>query len=103
MVALIDDEMAVVADAIVDDALPDQALNHGDIDSAGWLVPAATDSPNRGRWHVQERRQPFDPLIEQLPPMNEHERVDATLGDQPGGDDGLAEGGGRGQHTGVMR
>ena len=35
--------------------------------------------------------------------MDEHQRVDAALRDQPGRDDGLAERGGRRQHAGVVR
>jgi len=30
-------------------------------------------------------------LIEQLPPMHEHQRIDAALGDQPGRDYRLTE------------
>ena len=47
--------------------------------------------------------EPLDPLVEQLPPMHEHERVDAALGDQPGGDDRLAERRRGGQHAGLVR
>ena len=32
VMALVDDQVAVVGDAIVDDALSDEALNHGDIE-----------------------------------------------------------------------
>ena len=68
----------------------------------GLVLPAA-DAADRLRWQVEKRRQPLDPLVEQLPPMDEHERVDAALGDEPGGDDRLAERRRRGQHAGVVR
>ena len=45
----------------------------------------------------------LDPLVEQLTPMHEHERVDAALGDQPGGDHRLAERRRGGQHAGLVR
>ena len=64
MVAFVDDEVSVVGDPIVDDALPDQALNDRDIDPPSWLVPTAADATDVGRWHVQECRQAGNPLIE---------------------------------------
>ena len=47
--------------------------------------------------------EPLDPLVEQLTPMDEHERVDAALCDEPGGDHGLAERRRGGQHAGLVR
>src|SRR5262245_37807698 len=91
MVAFVDDEVAVVGNAVVDDALAHQALNHCDIDQPGWPVPATADTADRLHGKVQEGGKPLDPLIEQLPSMNEDEGVHAALGDEPGGDDGLAE------------
>ena len=103
VMAFVDDHVAVVGDAIIDDTLPDEALNDGDVEQPGRSASPAADSTDRLRGHAEERREPLDPLVEQLPPMHEHERVDAALGDEPGGDDGLAERGRGGQHAGLVR
>ena len=79
VVALVDDQVAVVGHAIIDDALPDQALNDRDIEQPGRRVSPAADAPNRLGGHAEERREALDPLIEQLAPMDEHERADAAL------------------------
>ena len=68
----------------------------------GLLSPAA-DAADGLRGQVEERREPLDPLVQQLPAMDEHQRVDAAAGDQPGGDHGLAERRRGGQHAGVVR
>src|ERR1051325_9931325 len=34
-------------------------------------------------WHVQEHAEALDPLIEQLLPVHDHERVDLALRNQP--------------------
>ena len=57
MVALIDDHMAVLGDAIVDDTLPDQALNDADIEQPGRSASAAADATDRLRRDVEKRRQ----------------------------------------------
>ena len=36
-------------------------------------------------------RQTLNPLVQELVPMNEHQRIDAALGDQPDSDDCLSE------------
>ena len=74
-----------------------------DIEQPGRLAPAAADATDRLRRESEERRQPLDPLVEQLPPMHEHQRIDAALGDEPGRDDCLAERRRGGQHAGVVR
>ncbi len=102
MVAFVDHEVAVVRHAVVDDSLAHQALNHGDIEQPGWPVSPAADTADRSCGDVQERGKPVDPLIEQLPSMNEDESVHAALGNEPRGNDGLAEGSGSRQHSGVV-
>src|SRR5258708_37487720 len=49
-----------------------------------------------------ECRKAFDPLVQELAPMHEHQRVDAALRDQPGSDDCLAERRRSGQDTDVV-
>ena len=51
---------------------------------------------------TEKRRQSLDPLIHQLPAMDEHQRVDAALGNQPRGNDRLSKRCGRGKHAGVV-
>ena len=60
------------------------------ISPVGLLSAAANAADRLGR-EVEKRRQTLDPLVQQLAPMHEHQRIDAALGDQPGGDDCLAE------------
>ena len=91
--ALIDDEVAIFRHAILDDALVDQALDHGHVQRAGRLLVSAADAADRLRRQAEECRKPIDPLLQQLAAVHEHERVDSALRDEPGGDDRLAEGG----------
>ena len=51
----------------------------------------AANAADRLHRKVEELGQAFDPLVQELPPMHEDERVDAAQGDQPGSDDCLAE------------
>jgi hypothetical protein len=67
------------------------------------LGAAAADATDRLRRQTQEGREPLDPLIEQLAPVHEDQRVHATLGNQPRGDDGLAQCGRCREHTGILR
>ena len=100
--AFVNDDVAVIADAVFDDTLSHQALNHGDVQLAGGLLPPAADSSDLLLWQTEKRRQPLDPLVHQLSAMDEHQRIDAALGDQPRCNDRLPEGRRRGQHAGVV-
>ena len=99
MVAFIDDHLPVIADAIVHDIFTDEALNDRHIEQPGRLVAAAANAADRLGREVEKRRQTLDPLVQELAPMHEHQRIDAALGDQPGSDDCLAECRRGGQHT----
>ena len=55
VVALVDDQMAVLSHAIVNDALPDQTLNDGDVEPAGRSALPAADSTDGLRRHTQKR------------------------------------------------
>jgi hypothetical protein len=103
MVALVDDQMPIAADPIVNYALAHQALNDGNVDEARWLPPTSPDLSHSRSRNVQECRESVDPLLEQLPAVNEHECVDAALRDQPGGHDCLAECSGCRQHACLVR
>ena len=102
MVAFVDDHVAVIGHDVRDHALSDQALNDADVHPPGRPSSASADATDRFGRHVEERRKALDPLVEQLPPMHQHECVDAALRDEPRGDDGLAKCGGRGQDPCVM-
>ena len=103
VVALVNNHVTVAGYTVVDDALLDQALNHRDVQEPCRRITAATDTSNRLDRNTEEGRQALHPLVEQLTTMDEHERADATLCDQPGAHDRLPECGGGCQHTGVVR
>ena len=100
---LINDQMAVVGHAVTDHAPPDETLNDGDIEQPGRSASPAANATDRLRRHAEERREPLDPLVEQLATMYEDERVHAPLRDQPRGDHRLAKRGRGGQHASVVR
>ena len=102
MVAFVHNEMAVIAHAILDDALADQALDDRDIQRAGQLPLAAADPANRLRRQAEKRRQSLDPLFQQLPAMHENQRVDAALGNEPCRHDGFSESRRGGQNARVV-
>jgi len=100
--ALVNDDVAVLGNPIVDDALSDEALNDRDVQQSGRPIPSTTDASDRLGRNAEESRQPLDPLIEQLPSMHEHQRVHAALRDQPRGNNGLAERGRRRKDPHIM-
>ena len=102
VVAFVHDEMSVIADQIIHDSLARQALNERHVERPGRLLSPAADSADLLRRQAQKRCQALDPLFQQLPAMDENQRIDAALGDQPCGDDGFSEGGRGGEHAGVV-
>ena len=62
--ALVDDQMAVVGHAVIHDALPYQTLNDRDVEQPGGSASPFADAAKRLLRHTEERRQPFDPLIQ---------------------------------------
>ena len=56
MMAFVDDQMTVVADAVVHDAFADEALDHRDIKAAGRLSPPAANPVDRGARHAEGGR-----------------------------------------------
>ena len=102
MVAFIYNEVPIVADQIIDYAVSDQALDHRHIQQAGGLFAAAADPANGANRHSQEGGKSLDPLLLQLPPMHQYERIDAAFGDQPRGHHGLSERSGGGQYSRVL-
>ena len=103
VVAFVHHHVAVVRDAVVHLPVPDQALNHGDVDPALELLATAAQTTDLTFRNVEKLAQPVAPLLHELLAVNENQGVDAALGDQPGGDDRLSECGRRGQNAGVVR
>jgi hypothetical protein len=99
MVAFVNDHVAVIGDEVSDHALADETLNDADVNPSGRSTSASADSTDRFGRYIEERRYPLDPLIEQLAPMDQHERIDAALSDKPRSDNGLAKCGGGRQDT----
>ena len=103
VVTFVDDHVPIVTDAIVHDAFADEALNDGHIDAArSACVRPPPIRPIDFAGTFRNVGETLDPLIQELPPMHEHQRIHAALGDQPGRDDGLAERRRGGQDAGVV-
>ena len=103
MVALIHNQVAIIAHEIVDQTASYHALYHGYIKQAGCLCAAATDPANSARRHSEEGGKALNPLELQLPPMYQYECIHSPLRNQPRGDHGLSERGGGCQHSRIMR
>ena len=102
VVTLVDDQVAVVGQAVLDDTFPDETLDNGDVEQSGRPGLASADSTDRLWGQVEERREALDPLLEQRTPMHKHERAYTALCDEPGGDHRLAKRRRGGQHAGVV-
>src|ERR1700730_8544370 len=102
MMAFIDDNMAVISDQIGDDALPNQAPHEGDIDGACRLLLPAVYDADFVRCDVQKGLEARHPLVEELPAMDEDQRVPIPHRDHFRSDDGLAESCGRCKHPDLV-
>jgi hypothetical protein len=103
MVALVNDDVAVVGDPIVDDALLDEALNQGDIDQSRRSRAAAAHTTDRLLGKAEDGRELRNPLIEELTAVHKDQCVHLAPGDQPRSHDRLAECRRCGEHAGIMR
>ena len=102
MVAFVNDQMAVFGYTVVNDAFAYQALNERDVNHAVGFLSSASDMTDRLRRQIEKCAKSLNPLLEQLSSMHEHQRVDATLRNQPCGDDGFPERRGGGQNADIM-
>src|SRR5688572_14809029 len=102
VMALVDNHVAVLGDAVVSCAFSEQTLKDADVNQSSRSISSSADSPDRLGWDIEERRESLNPLIEQLPAMDQHERVYAAPGDEPRSDDGLAECGSSRQDTSLV-
>ena len=99
---LIHDQVTVFTDQIANDAFTHEALNQGHIQQSRRLFSSAADPADCFGWTVEECRQSFHPLFQQLSSVDEYQRAHSALRNQPGGDHGLTESGGGRQHAGVV-
>ena len=67
--AFVDDHMTIVGDTVLHDALSHKALDGGHVDSSRRPPASAANAADVFFGNSEELRQPFDPLIEQLPSM----------------------------------
>jgi hypothetical protein len=82
----------VLGDEVFHFFLAMKAPDHRNVDNAGRLRVTAAHLTDLVHRHVQKHRQAFTPLIEELLAMDDNERVDAALRDQPRRDCRLAAG-----------
>jgi hypothetical protein len=75
VMTLVNDDVSVGGYEIVDPTLPHQTLDHGDIEGAVGLAAATADLADLRHLDVHEHRQASDPLLHQLGPMNQNQRV----------------------------
>ncbi len=102
VVAFVDDEVAVVGDAVVHGAFANEALDEGDVEGAGEFAASAAQATNGFCGQVEEGGEAFEPLLHELLAVNKDEGIHSAPGDEPGGEDGLAEGGRGGEDAGVV-
>src|SRR6266511_88346 len=89
VVALIHDDVAVSGDDVVDLALPNEALDHRDVDPARALPLPAPDDTDLLARDPEELRQLRDPLVEKRLPVDKDERAHAAPRDERRSEDGL--------------
>jgi len=94
--------MAVVCDNVIHDLLAVQALNDGNVYHAVGAPATAANLTDALDRQIQKCREPLAPLVKQLAAVNENQRIDLSRGNQPGGNDCLAEGGRRAQDAVAM-
>lgn len=102
VMALVYNEMAIVSNQIVNNALAHQTLEQGNIQHAGRFPATAADSADALGRHAKKRGKSFDPLLLKLSAMDKNQRVDAALSDEPCRQNRLPERSGGGQDTCIM-
>ena len=102
MVAFIHHQVAVRSNTVMHDTLPHQALNEGHVDTAGEVLPAASEPADGLGRHIEKTGQAFHPLFQQLLAVHENQAVDATARDKPGSKHGFAKGRRGGQDPNIV-
>lgn len=83
VVAFVDDDVPVVGHEVLHFLVAVEALNHRNIDLTSPLRLACSDLPDVVEREVEEHREALAPLIKKLLAMDQHQRVDGPLGNQP--------------------
>jgi hypothetical protein len=84
VVTFVNDDLTVFGNEVLHRFLLIETLNDRNIDTSCPTHFSAANVSNRVCGHVQEHGQPFLPLIERLPPVNQNQRIDTTFSDEPG-------------------
>src|SRR5262249_61395481 len=100
--ALVPDPVAVACGDIVPSPLPDEALEHGDVQPTRRFALARPDLADRLRIEAEEHPELGHPLVEERLPMDEDERASSTCGYEVGPDDRLTDARRRHEDAGVM-
>src|SRR5436305_13812543 len=103
MVALIHNQMAIIAHEIVNEAASNNALYDCYIKQCRCLCAATTDPANSALWHSEERGKALDSLMLQLPTMYQYDCIHTPLRNQPRAAHGFSERAGGSQHSRSMR
>ena len=99
---LVHNHMPVIRHEVGDFALPDEALDQGDVNHTRRLSLSATYHADLTWFDIDKGAQSCDPLIQQLSSMHEHQRVSAPGGDDAARHDSFTKRGGGRQHPRIM-
>ena len=102
MVTLINDYVAVVGDDVAHGALAYETLHDGDVDQSSREALSSTDGADRPVIDLQKGGQAITPLIEQLRPVNDDERIGLPRRNDRGGSHCLAECGRSAEDADIM-
>mgnify|MGYP000462199835 CR=1 FL=1 len=102
MVALVDNQMTVIAHDVIDLAIPNQALDQRHINDPCRFPFPATEDADLLCVDAQEGTQTLYPLGEKLPAVNKNQRVAAPMRYEHRCDNCLAEGGRGGKHAVIV-
>jgi hypothetical protein len=103
VVALIDDDMAVVHDDFVHLPVAEEALDHGHVDPASRAALPTPDLANRLRVHAEEQRELCSPLIEQRFAVDQYQRAPPANSREIRADDRLPGTRRCDEHSGIVR
>ena len=99
MVALVNDQIAVIANDVTDNSFLDQALDHGHIEIPVRFMLTTAKLPDVFWWDAKKLTQGLNPLIEQLPAMHNHQCVHLPFCDQISSYDSFTKGSRGCQHA----
>jgi hypothetical protein len=102
VVALVDDDVSVLADELVHGFSTDEALHHRDVDSAVRFPDVPADPPDLRGVQTEMQRELLDPLVEERLPMDEDEGRTGASRHEPGTDHRLPSAGRRDEDSGLV-